>query len=67
MAYNAETFLCCFDRFDNREILGKKFLPKPNNQPPPSSKFKWSTPKEKIEGPWTGYHCLGMYEFEYVV
>ena len=32
MAYNAETFLCCIDRFDNvirilsPEILGKKVL-----------------------------------------
>ena len=23
--------------------------------------------KEKIEGLWKGYHCLGMYELEYVL
>ena len=52
------------------ESREKKFLPNPDHPYPPpplSSIVKWSTPKDKIEGLWTGYHCPGMYEFEYVV
>ena len=47
----------------------KKFLPKPDHpfHPPTFLNSQWSPPKDKIEGLWTGYHCPGMYEFEYVV
>ena len=66
MVFNAETFLCCTNRFDvirilSREILGKRVLTQTKYPPP------LKIQKEKIEGLWTGYHCLGMYELEYVL
>ena len=65
MAYNAEKKNSYTTESREKKILTQTRSPIP--PPPRSSLVKWSTPKDKIEGLWTGYHCLGMYEFEYVV
>ena len=62
------TIDCQGKNYISRDFGEKKFLPKPDHPFPPTFlKSQWSTPKDKIEGLWTVYHCPGMYEFEYVV
>ena len=62
------TIDCQGKNYISRDFGEKNSYPNQiTHSPPTFLKSQWSTPKDKIEGLWTVYHCPGMYEFEYVV